>query len=187
MIRPALEWRKESPDLYDPYRINYVCTGNICRSPMAAAMTQSMAETVRLGDGTMLSARLVVSSSGTGPWHEGEPMDERAQRALAAAGYLDRGHLAHQFRAAEFDDFDLIVALDRRHLQTLRSLGKGRAHPEQLVLLRSFDPKAGGAADVEDPYYGDAAEFERCRAVVEAGCRGLVDAVVELMARGAPH
>ena len=64
-----------------------------------------------------------------------------------------------------------MVALDRRHQQTLRSLG---ADPDRLVLLRSFDPAAGAAADVPDPYYGDDAVFDDCRDMIAAGCTGLI-------------
>ena len=64
-----------------------------------------------------------------------------------------------------------MVALDRRHQQTLRSLG---ADPGRLALLRSFDPAAGAAADVPDPYYGDDAVFDECRDMIAAGCAGIV-------------
>ena len=64
-----------------------------------------------------------------------------------------------------------MVALDRRHQQTLRGLG---ADPDRLVLLRAFDPAAGAAADVPDPYYGDDAVFDECRDMIAAGCSGLV-------------
>ncbi len=63
------------------------------------------------------------------------------------------------------------MALDRRHQQTLRSLG---ADPSRLALLRSFDPASGAAADVPDPYYGDDVVFDECRDMIAAGCAGLV-------------
>ena len=79
--------------------------------------------------------------------------------------------MAHQVVSAELGTIDLLVALDRRHQQTLRSLG---ADPDRLALLRSFDPAAGAAADVPDPYYGDDAVFDECRDMIAAGCAGLV-------------
>jgi low molecular weight protein-tyrosine phosphatase len=154
-----------------PYRIVFVCTGNICRSPMAEVVTRALASSVDLPDGTTLADHLDVRSAGTGPWHEGEPMHPRALTALARAGYPDDRHVAHQVVSAELGSFDLVVALDRRHQQTLRSLG---ADPERLALLRSFDPGAGAAADVPDPYYGDDAVFDDCRDMIAAGCTGLV-------------
>jgi protein-tyrosine phosphatase len=154
-----------------PYRIVFVCTGNICRSPMAEVITRSLADGTTLGDGSPLGDHLRLSSAGTGPWHEGEPMDPRTSAALVRAGYPRHPHIAHQFPTRDLARYHLIVALDRRHLQTLRGLG---ADPQCLALLRSFDPGSGAAADVPDPYYGDDLNFDQCLALIEAGCRGLI-------------
>jgi protein-tyrosine phosphatase len=157
-----------------PYRIVYVCTGNICRSPMAEVITRSLAASAELSDGTSLADHLQVQSAGTGPWHEGEPMHPLAQTALARAGFPHHRHVAHQIASSELGRIDLIVALDRRHQQTLRGLG---ADPRRLALLRAFDPVAGAAADVPDPYYGDDAVFDECRDMIAAGCSGIVEAL----------
>jgi protein-tyrosine phosphatase len=157
-----------------PYRIVFVCTGNICRSPMAEVITRSLAESTALADGTMLADQLEVRSAGTGPWHEGEPMHPLAQTALARARYGDHRHIAHQIMASELSSIDLMVALDRRHQQTLRGLG---ADPARLALLRAFDASSGAAADVPDPYYGDDAVFDECRDLIAGGCAGLVDSL----------
>jgi protein-tyrosine phosphatase len=156
---------------HQPYRVVFVCTGNICRSPMAEVITRSLAASTELADGTTLADHLEVRSAGTGPWHEGEPMHPYAQDSLARGGYPDHRHVAHQVVSAELGGIELMVALDRRHQQTLRSLG---ADPDRLALLRSFDPAAGAAADVPDPYYGDDAVFDDCRDMIAAGCAGLV-------------
>jgi len=134
-----------------------------------------MAEMVlaHLAEGDLLD--LSVSSAGTGPWHEGEPMDPRAAQALRGAGFADRGHLAHQIAAAALGGYDLIVALDRRHRQTLVSLAHPQLIEDRLSLLRSFDPQSGGAVDIADPYYGEQSDFDRCLATIEAGCRGLFE------------
>ena len=79
--------------------------------------------------------------------------------------------MAHQVVSADLGSIDLLVGLDRRHQQTLRSLG---ADPDRLALLRSFDPAAGAAADVPDPYYGDDEVFDECRDMIAAGCAGLI-------------
>jgi protein-tyrosine phosphatase len=155
----------------------FVCTGNICRSPMAEVATRSMAGATTLADGTPLGDRLIVTSAGTGPWHEGEPMDPRTGAALRRAGYPDHPHIAHQISASHLGQNDLIVALDRRHQQTLRSLGTGPSH---VALLRSFDPSAGAASDVPDPFYGDESEFDACLAMIANGCRGIVSALASL-------
>jgi protein-tyrosine phosphatase len=160
-----------------PYGIVFVCTGNICRSPMAEVATRSLADTTGLADGSTLGGRLIVTSAGTGPWHEGEPMDARAAAALRRAGYPDHPHVAHQISVPDVKRANLVVALDRRHRQTLRSLG---TDPSRLFLLRSFDPSAGAPADVPDPYYGDDDEFDVCVEMIAEGCRGLVSALASL-------
>ncbi len=156
------------------YRVCFVCTGNICRSPMAEVVLRQLAAGERLSDGGTLGDRLTITSAGTGSWHEGEPMDGRARDALAAAGFEDHGHVAHQFAPQRFDDLDLVVALDRGHLDALRRLDRSEGSDGRLRLLRSFDAHSGGALDVPDPYYGDAGDFTRCLDLVVAGCRGLV-------------
>ncbi|HUA96493.1 MAG TPA: low molecular weight protein-tyrosine-phosphatase [Acidimicrobiales bacterium] len=168
-----------------PYRLCFVCTGNICRSPMAAAVM------TRLADNDLaLAGRIAVSSAGTGPWHEGEPIDPRAQAALSSRGYDGTGHVAHQVSVTDLPHVDLLVALDRRHQQTLRSLGAGARLDGRLVLLRSFDRTAGGAVDVPDPYYGDESDFAHCLDQVELACRGLAGALAQVLGpvgNGAGH
>jgi protein-tyrosine phosphatase len=157
-----------------PYRIVFVCTGNICRSPMAEVITRALADATPLHDGTTLGQHLVVTSAGTGPWHEGEPMHASASAALERGGFPRHPHVAHHFTAKEVGRYDLVVALDRRHQQILRGLG---TDPQRLFLLRAFDPGAGAAADVPDPYYGDDDVFTECREMIAAACRGLVSAL----------
>jgi protein-tyrosine phosphatase len=159
-----------------PYRIVFVCTGNICRSPMAEVITRALAAETQLDDGSTMADHLDVRSAGTGPWHEGEPMHPLAAESLARGGYPRHRHVARQFATSEIGRIDLIVALDRRHRQTLRGLG---ADPDRLALLRSFDARAGAAADVPDPYYGDEVIFDECRDMISAACHGLVVSLTE--------
>ena len=143
---------------------------------MADVVLRTLASRATMSDGSDLAGRLTVWSAGTGGWHAGEPMDERARAALERRGYADDGHRAQKFETAWFETAGLLVCMDRGHQQTLVSLGRGRSgddrFDDQLVMLRQFDPRAGGAVDVPDPYYGDDADFERCLDLVEAGCRG---------------
>ncbi len=163
----------------DPFHVIFVCTGNICRSPIGDVVLQRLAADRVLGDGMALGDRLVVSSAGTGGWHAGEPMDPRARAALERRGYVDHGHRARAFDTAWLPGAGLVVCMDRGHRQTLASMARAKAgdyrHDDRLVLMRSFGPRSGGDPDVPDPYYGDDADFEYCLDLVEAGCRGLVE------------
>ncbi|HEU4363647.1 MAG TPA: low molecular weight protein-tyrosine-phosphatase [Mycobacterium sp.] len=154
--------------------ITFVCTGNICRSPMAEKMfahqiaQRGLHEVVR------------VSSAGTADWHVGKRADERTNRVLRAHGYPT------DHRAAQVDDdhlaADLVIALGRNHAGWLRQLG---VPAERVRMLRSFDPRSGAAVpDVEDPYYGDHHDFERAFLVIEAALPGLHDWVDERLLNG---
>jgi low molecular weight protein-tyrosine phosphatase len=142
--------------------ICFVCTGNICRSPMAGLI---FTEHLRRAD---LDGHVRVSSAGTGPWHAGEPMDRRARNVLAAHGYPTE-HIATQLTGDHLAA-DLLVALDHDHLRGLRRLVADR---ERIRLLRSFDPDATDLA-VADPYYGTSADFAEVLAAVEGAVPGLL-------------
>lgn len=153
--------------------VTFVCSGNICRSPMAEKMFADQLRQRGLADAVR------VTSAGTGNWHVGSGADERAAEVLRAHGYST----AH--RAAQVDDghlgADLVVALGRNHLRMLQQLGVDN---DRIRMLRSFDPRSGAhALDVEDPYYGDHADFEEVLAVIEAALPGLHDWVDEQLAQ----
>jgi protein-tyrosine phosphatase len=159
------------------YRICLVCLGNICRSPMAEVVLR--AELEQAG----LAGKAEVESAGTGNWHVGEPMDERAQAELARHGYDGTGHRARQVEQAWLGDYDLIVAMDRRNLLNLRRMA---ADPpvaaDRIVLFRSFDPAAEGDAEVPDPYGGDGKDFAEVFDLIQAAARGLAGQLAKLLA-----
>jgi protein-tyrosine phosphatase len=169
--------------MLSPYRVCFVCTGNICRSPMAEAVFRHLVTEAGL------SGLVEVDSAGTDSWHVGEDADPRTVDALRARGY--RGaHRARQFDRSWFRRRDLVVALDAGHLRALRRLAPDAETADRIRLLRSFDPAVASEAeaaavdlDVPDPYYGDAAGFARCLDLVEAACRGLLDHVDATLAR----
>lgn len=160
-----------------PYAVTFVCTGNICRSPMADVITR------RMLDERGLSDSVTVTSSGTGGWHVGDGADPRAVAALHEHGYDGRPHRARRFDRTLFGDYDLILALDASHVDALRRLAPNREAATRIHLLREFDPEAHGYLDVPDPYYGDERDFEEVLEMVERSSRALVDALEE---RAAP-
>ncbi len=149
-----------------PFRVLFVCTGNICRSPMADVVFRSVAETAGL------HARVVSGSAGTGDWHVGERADERTIAALDRRGYDGTRHRARQFTHADFERTDLIVALDSSHERILRGWARDEADTDKIALLRSFDRGAGGL-DVPDPYYAGPAMFDEVLAMIESASRAL--------------
>ena len=105
---------------YSPYRICFVCSGNICRSPMAEVVMADLVAAAGLAD------VVVVDSAGTGDWHIGERADRRAVAALAARGYDGATHRAKQFDPHWFRQRDLVIGLDRGHERTLLPNAKPR-------------------------------------------------------------
>ena len=152
------------------YRVCFVCTGNICRSPMAESVFRA-----RVADAG-LDGLVEVDSAGTGDWHEGENADPRTLSVLEERGYaLD--HAARVFEPSWFARLDLVIALDTGHLKALRHLASAGEDTAKVRLLRSYDPGAGDDLDVPDPYYGGRDGFEECLEMVERACTGLLDAV----------
>lgn len=164
------------------YRICFVCSGNICRSPTAEIVTRQLVETAGLAD------RIQVDSAGIGDWHAGDDADPRTVAALRRRGYRVPRHCARQFQPDDFADRDLVVALDHGHLAALRELAPSPEEAAKVRLLRSFDPAVTGdeAADLDvpDPYYARAAEFDRVLDLVEAACQGLLDELRAELAAG---
>jgi protein-tyrosine phosphatase len=150
----------------DLLSVVFVCSGNICRSPIAEKVYATELDRAGLAD------RVQVSSAGTGPWHAGEPADERAAAVLRKHGYPDR-HVARQVNP-EHLEADLLLAADREHVAALtRVLGRTEA-AEKVRLLRSFDPDAAPGAEVPDPYYGGDDGFDDVLAMIEATMPGLL-------------
>ena len=145
-----------------------ICSGNICRSPMAEKVLRAA-----LADAG-LAERASVTSAGVGPWHAGEPMDRRAADTVAARG-LDTDHVARQMDATALDA-DLLLAATVDHVRDLRRAG---VPADRVRLLRAFDPEAPDGAEIPDPYYGGPDGFDEVLAMIEAAAPGVVDWVRE--------
>ncbi|HST56025.1 MAG TPA: low molecular weight protein-tyrosine-phosphatase [Solirubrobacteraceae bacterium] len=153
-------------------KILFVCLGNICRSPTAEGVMRALVLDAGLQDS------IELDSAGTGGWHVGSPPDKRSAAAAQARGItLDGG--ARQVTPEDFDEFDLILAMDRSNLRELRSIAPGPAARAKVRLLREFDPASADAVDLDvpDPYYGGPSGFDDVLDLVQAACRGLLEEI----------
>lgn len=118
-----------------------------------------------------VASRFAVDSAGTHGFHEGDPADPRTRRVGRKHG-LDVDSISRPVTDADFDEFDLIIAMDRGHRRELLSrAGSGRK--AAIRLMRDYDPAARDQ-DVPDPYYGGEAGFDLMYAILEPACRGLL-------------
>lgn len=146
-----------------------MCAGNICRSPAAeAAIVEAAGES---------GLEVEVDSAGTGSWHIGQPPHPESVAAGARAGLLVGGR-ARKVIAADFDRFDIIVAMDRANLKDLIALAPSKEAQAKLRLFRTYDPEAA-IAEVPDPWGGPAAGYEETVRIVRAAARGLVAEIME--------
>lgn len=155
-------------------RVMTVCTGNICRSPMAEVVLRERLAEAGLEDD------VIIDSTGTTSYEVGAPMDPRARKILREAGYTDdaiAGHRARQVRADELADRDLVLAATTEHVHALHRVlglepGDDDAAPH-IRLIRDFDPESG-PVDLADPWYGDESDFVQCLAEIEATMDGII-------------
>jgi protein-tyrosine phosphatase len=133
-------------------------------------------------DDAGLGGSVTVASCGTGDWHVGQPMDERAAAVLRANDYDPSLHRAQQFSATWLASHDLVLAMDGSNLADVRRVAGSSgdpAGPERVRLFGDFDPVAPGG-EVPDPYYGGEQGFEEVLAMVERTCAVLVSALQQL-------
>lgn len=163
-------------DAKHPYVVMTVCTGNICRSPMAEIVLRNEFKLRGLSD------VVAVKSCGVSDEEYGNPIDSRAQRELKSRGYsLPLSHFAHRIERDEIEETNLFLPMTASHMQSLLRIippqKRGLVH-----MYRSFDPQlpkpqAGreAALDLADPWYGGPKEFEIAMDQVEECAPYIVD------------
>ena len=147
-------------------RVLFVCSGNICRSPMADGVFQEMVDKARLSD------QIAVDSAGTGPWHVGEKAHRGTRNVLKKNG-IDYDGRARQITRADFDSFDYILAMDNSNLASIRRMAN-RNHVEVEMFLH-YARVAGTVhrEEVPDPYYDG--RFDEVYDLVTRGSQSLLD------------
>ncbi len=142
-------------------KVLFVCTGNICRSPTAEGVLRHLAKDANVP--------IHVESAGTHDYHVGNAPDQRSQQHARGRGYDLSTQRARQVRRRDFEEFDLIVAMDRGHLEILQDNCPEQHRHKLRMLVQGHD--------VPDPYYGGAEGFEQVLDMVEAACLGLVSEI----------
>ena len=157
----------------DPFRVIFVCMGNICRSPAGENLMNAVIRKAGLED------RIVCDSAGTIDDHTGNPPDPRMLAAATSRGYAFTG-AARQVDAADLQDNDLIVAMDRANRRDLLTLDQSGRYRDKIVMFTRYcqGPPAP-PEDVPDPYYGGQEGFDRVLDLLEDGCQGLLAEIVK--------
>ncbi|MGF1479208.1 MAG: low molecular weight protein-tyrosine-phosphatase [Cyanophyceae cyanobacterium] len=150
-----------------PYKLLFVCLGNICRSPSAENIMNYLIEQADLQD------QIICDSAGTSDYHIGSPPDRRMQYAAAQRGIQLRGE-ARQIQAADFAEFDLILAMDRENYHNILGLAPSRSDWHKVKLMGDF-ASHHPEQEVPDPYYGGPEGFDRVIDLLLDACGGLLN------------
>lgn len=147
-------------------RVLFVCLGNICRSPIAEGILRKLAAEANL-DWT-------IESAGTNQWHKGGPADPRSESVCREFGVDISRHIARRFHADDFAKFDRIYSLAADVTAEMAEFAK--SHEDTAKILNFMDHLPGEKGrSVPDPWYGDESHFKESFALIERGCRALID------------
>jgi protein-tyrosine phosphatase len=149
-------------------KVCFVCLGNICRSPLAQGVFEGLVE----NEG--LQGQIIISSAGVGNWHIGNPPDSRMQQTAQKHG-ISLNSRARQFQDTDFEDIDLVLAMDHSNLNALQKMRPEVELKDKLFLFRSFDPNSNNNLEVPDPYYGGDQGFEMVYQIVERTCPKILE------------
>ena len=149
-----------------PFRVLFICMGNICRSPAAAIVFRTQVEAAGL------SEAIHIDSAGTIGYHAGKGPDPRMSDTLRSRGYTIAGR-SRQVRKEDLDDFDLLLVADEDNLSDVRRLDRDGTRREKIRLLVDYCVEQE-ATRVPDPYYGGQRGFEDVADLVEDACGGLL-------------
>jgi len=152
------------------YKLLFVCLGNICRSPSAENIMNHLIEQAGLSD------RILCDSAGTSSYHVGSPPDTRMSAAAATKlGIKLRGR-ARQFQKSDFQDFDLILAMDQENYENILTLDQTKQYQHKVRLMCEFCSRHT-LKEVPDPYYGGQEGFNRVIDLLIDACEGLLTKV----------
>ncbi len=159
--------KREPISLAMTTRVLFVCMGNICRSPMAEGVFKQLIRQAGLED------VVTIESAGTHAFHAGEGPDKRAQQALGKRGYSLLDKRARRISDKDFDEFDMILAMDWDNLSALQQMAHKQYHHKIQLLMRFATEHE--SATIPDPYYGTIQGFEQVLDYIEDSCNGLLE------------
>jgi protein-tyrosine phosphatase len=151
----------------DPYKLVFVCLGNICRSPTAEGLF------IHKVNQKGLDNYFYIDSAGTAAYHVGESANSKSQATANKHGV----HLpskARKFEYADLEEFDLILAMDSENLSNIKELDRKNKFSEKIKMMREFDPEPGNG-EVPDPYYGGQEGFENVFRVLDRSTQALLN------------
>lgn len=151
----------------NPFKICFVCLGNICRSPTAEGVFQHLVNKRGLG------SYFFVDSAGTSAYHIGEPANSKSQWVANQEG-IQLNSKARRFEKTDIEEYDLILAMDHENLRNIQQLNGNPNHSDKIKLLREFDPQPDDKA-VPDPYYGGMNGFQNVFDVIKRSSEALLD------------
>lgn len=152
-----------------PYKLLFVCLGNICRSPSAENIMSHLIAQKGWQD------KIICDSAGTSSYHIGSPPDRRMRAAAQKRGIELRGE-ARQFEKADFAEFDLILAMDRENYQNICAIAPQKGDRDKVRLMCDFATNHPDQ-EVPDPYYGGADGFNYVIDLLLDACEGLLQEV----------
>ncbi|NDJ23744.1 low molecular weight phosphotyrosine protein phosphatase [Nostoc sp. B(2019)] len=149
------------------YKLLFVCLGNICRSPSAENIMVYLIEQAGLSDG------IFCDSAGTSSYHIGSPPDQRMSAAAATKLLIKLRGRARQFKESDFQDFDLILAMDRENYRDILSIDQTGQYHHKVRLMCDFCSRHT-LKEVPDPYYGGLEGFNQVIDLLVDACEGLL-------------
>ncbi len=155
--------------MVNPYRILFVCLGNICRSSAAEEVMRH--QLIQSG----LSELVEVDSAGLIDYHEGELPDSRMRQHAKQRGYR-LTHLSRPIRRSDYEHFDLIIGMDDQNIQGLLRGTKNENERKKIHKMPEYFIHSD-SPNVPDPYYGGASGFEQVLDLLEDGCAGLLNEI----------
>ena len=150
------------------HRLLFICLGNICRSPAAEGVMKAKVHAAKLDD------QFSIDSAGIGDWHVGQLPDSRMRERGARRGYrLDSR--ARQIRQSDFEDFDLLLVMDRENYRIITSKAPDEESRKKVRMLTDYLQEHKNTNIVPDPYYGDLSDFDYALDLIEDACDGLLE------------